>query len=499
MPYLSTDRACRYDASPPAERDSPLVLTRWVGSSQVVERCSPEARRLGLRPGMTLGQAQAMAPRLRVRPDEPSRDRRFLARLADWALRFSPIVEPVEPDALLVDVTGCERLFGGEDRIAAQAVDGLRRQGVRARAAIADTVGAAWALATAGDQPASVAPPGHASAWLASLPPSALRIGPKTHEQLYALGVRSIGDLLMLPRELLPARFGPELPRRLAQALGEIHEPVAAHRPEQVAVERVRFETCVTENTHVQEAAGKLLAALVAQVVRQGQALRRLDCVLTFERVAAVRVVVRLSRGSQRVKHVEELLRRRLEVVDCSPGVIGILLSASETLAWRAAQAELFDARPAEQADALACLIDRIANRLGHDAVARVELIDDYQPELAYRYVSFVDGRSPPGAAAVAQAARVVSHPARPLRLLPRPIVVRAIAIFPDGPPTWLSYRGREHVVAAASGPERIETGWWRRQDVRRDYFRVTSETGEQFWVFRSLDDGGWYVHGVFS
>lgn len=453
---------------------------------------------------MTLGQAQAMAPRLRVWPDEPSRDRRFLARLADWALRFSPIVEPVEPDVLLVDVTGCERLFGGEDRIAAQAVDGLSRQGVRARAAVADTVGAAWALATSGDEPASVAPPGQSSAWLARLPPSALRISPRTHEQLFALGVRSIGDLLMLPRDALPARFGVELPRRLAQALGEIHEPVAAHRAEQVAVERVRFETGLTENTHIQAAAGDLLIRLIAEVVQRGQALRRLDCVLTFERVAAVRVVVRLSHGSRRGKHVEELLWRRLEAVDCSPGVIGILLAASETSAWRGAQGELFEARPAELADALACLIDRIANRLGHEAVARVELVDDYQPELAYRYVPYVEGRTArqavatPGNAA-SELARGGWRGSRPLRLLPRPIVVRAIAIFPDGPPTWLCYRGREHVVLAASGPERIETGWWRGRDVRRDYFRVTSESGEQFWIFRAMDDGRWYVQGVFS
>ncbi len=75
---------------------------------------------------------------------------------------------------------------------------------------------------------------------------------------------------------------------------------------------------------------------------------------------------------------------------------------------------------------------------------------------------------------------------------------LRVIALVPDGPPTWMSCNGREHVIARAAGPERIETAWWRGGDVRRDYFRVTSETGEQFWVFRELNDSGWYLHGIY-
>jgi protein ImuB len=87
----------------------------------------------------------------------------------------------------------------------------------------------------------------------------------------------------------------------------------------------------------------------------------------------------------------------------------------------------------------------------------------------------------------------------RPVRLLVRPIPVRAIALVPDGPPTWFAYCGREYVVAHAAGPERLETAWWRGPDVRRDYFRVTTETGEQFWLFRALNEQRWYLHGIFA
>ena len=170
LPCLPTERA-RRDAVPAVEVQRPLVLTRPVGSSLVVEQVCPRGRRLGLRPGLSLGQAQALVPELVALSYEPQRDRAVLERLARWALRFSPLVEPAEPDTLLIDISGCEQLFGGESNIGRQAVGGLIQQGFQGRAAIADTVGAAYARASAGAEPVCVTPVGQASAYLAPLPP----------------------------------------------------------------------------------------------------------------------------------------------------------------------------------------------------------------------------------------------------------------------------------------------------------------------------------------
>ena len=230
LPYLPTDRARRdnpdllpcsaggLDAASAkgaevhrleagaTQAGRPLVLIRRVGSSLIVEHVDTRGQRLGLRVGMTLGQAQAIVPELLALEHEPRQDRALLERLAHWALRFSPIVQPVEPDTLLLDITGCQRLFGGEANIARQAYDGLRAQGFHVRAAIADTVGAAYALASASSDAIVIAQPGQTSAYLAPLPPAALRIEPDVAERLDSLGVRTIGDLLMLPRASLPAK-----------------------------------------------------------------------------------------------------------------------------------------------------------------------------------------------------------------------------------------------------------------------------------------------------
>jgi protein ImuB len=453
---------------------------------------------------------------------EPRRDRALLEQLAHWALRFSPIVQPVEPDTLLLDVTGCQRLFGGEANIARRAYDGLRAQGFHTQVAIADTVGAAYALARASGDAIAIARPGQTGAYLAPLPPAALRIAPEVARRLDSLGLRTIGDLLTLPCASLPARFGSRLVLRLQQALGEVYEGVTAHAREQPPAARISFETPLADLKTVLILVARLLEELFAQLRDRTLALRRVDCVLIHEDAPPTVLAINLSTASRAWRHIHELVARRLETADFSHGLSALRLIARETARFKPGQIELFEPRDPNREEEFGCLLDRLVNRLGDRAVARVELVDDYQPERAFRYVSVANATEkglavqpsviPSAARNLASNARTDQIPQslrsvgmtrgaspRPTRLLPRPLPIRVIALVPDGPPTWLAARGREHVVARAWGPERIETAWWRGPDVRRDYFRVSVESGEQFWIFHSPTDGRWYLHGAFA
>jgi protein ImuB len=492
LPYLSTQRA-RHAAAQAADPARPLALTRPVGSSLVIEQACPRARQLGLRPGLSLAQAQALAPQLIVLPYDPPCDQAALERLARWALRFSPLVEPLAPDTLLVDITGCQRLFGSEENLARQAVDGLAQQGFHARAAIADTIGAAHALAVASDKPLIVAPVRQTCAYLTPLPPEALRIDPRVSEQLDALGIRSIGDLLLLPRASLPARFGVQLVRRLQQALGEVFEGVTPYQPADVPRAYQPWEEPVSDFQAISQAAGRLLEDVLGQLRQRAAAVRRLECALYYERAAPLVVSIGLARASREQAHIQELLTQRLERVDLTPGVMSLLLLARETSRCPGGQGDVFEPSTPGDDEALGCLVDRLAGRLGHEAIVRPRLVDDYQPEMAFRYV--------PVAEAGCEPETVPGHfgdGVRPLRLVARPVPIRVIAVVPDGPPAWMWYNGREYVVARAAGPERLETAWWRGPDVRRDYFRITTAGGEQFWIFHAVSEGRWYLHGVF-
>src|SRR5262249_48025715 len=156
--------------------DGPIVLVRASGPSLVVAHACPRAAAAGARPGMPLADARAMLPGLIVLDEDIRGNQTTLEHLAFWAQRFSPVVESVAPDCLLLDVSGCERVFRGEANIVRQAVEALEERRIRARAAIADTVAAAWALAHAAAEPAIVATPGVSMSRVTGLPVWTLRL-----------------------------------------------------------------------------------------------------------------------------------------------------------------------------------------------------------------------------------------------------------------------------------------------------------------------------------
>ncbi|MGC8477349.1 MAG: Y-family DNA polymerase, partial [Acetobacteraceae bacterium] len=169
LQFWPTERLRRPTGAPPCA----TVLSE--AGRRVLAAVDPAARRLGLRPGMTLAAAQAVLATLATIPADPAGEAAGLARLALWALRYAPLVAPAA-DGFWIDITGAAHLAGGEAALLADLVARLARFGLTARAAVADTPGAAWAVARYGE--AGMVPPGGAAAALAPLPVAALRLDP---------------------------------------------------------------------------------------------------------------------------------------------------------------------------------------------------------------------------------------------------------------------------------------------------------------------------------
>src|SRR4029453_4059258 len=164
-------------------------------------------------------------------------------------------------------------------------------------------------------------------------------------------------------------------------------------------------------------------------------------------------------------------------------------------------QAELFAGGKDEADRQLSLLVDRLASRLGSDAVLHAQLTADPLPERAARLRSTkYEVRSTKGKPGKTGSSFVLlpwSFSSRPL--FPRPpLVLDAVSVVPDGPPITFHYQGQQHRVAFHWGPERIETGWFRGASVRRDYYRVQTEDGLRFCFFRRLDDDKWCLHGEY-
>lgn len=450
-------------------------------------------------------------------------------RLVPWCEPFSPAIgleDSPAPECLLLDVTGAVSLFHGETELVEHVVREFRRHGVIVRAALADTIGAAWAAAHyATDEPHGarrpgiVLPPGHGLAGLASLPVEALRLTPETVRLLRELGLTQIGQLAALARNSLATRFGPELLRRLDQAAGKAAEVIVVQPQPPAAKADWTFEQPTDRQELLEGTLDRLVENLVGQLADSRRGVQQLECRLRGQTTSRTQFTVGLFRPSASPRRLSELIKLQLESQTLVEPTAALELSVTSAAPVEQWQQELFDVGASrDDPRALALLIDRLSNRLGREAVARVRLLPEAQPEFAWRYEPAIGAsarkssiapsspkrrsprqRSAAASSALPPALRRLAAMARPLRLLARPVLLSAVSVAPNGPPLAFSWQGAERRIARIWGPERIQTGWWRGQSALRDYYRVETAEGQWFWLFRQLSLRRWFLHGVFE
>jgi protein ImuB len=443
-------------------------------------------------------------------PAEPAEEARALEALALWFERFSPLVAIQGGDGLVLDMTGAAHLFGGEEALLREILARLRAADIPARVALADTPGAAWALARYSGEAMPLAPAGGVRDAIADLPVEALRLDEAAVKLLARFGLQRVGDLYSLPRSGLARRFrgqeGLDLVRRLDQALGIEAEPLKPQSPPpDYRVWRMLAESII-DTDGVAFALPPLVEALARQLERDGQGARvlALDAFRTDGRV--VRLKAGLSAPSRNPKHLLRLLREKgLESLDLGFGADALMLTALVTEPLAGVQTELEgDVRLAAQGTALAGLIDRLQAKLGEGSVRRAQGMESHLPERSERWL-------PAGPRAPETTATGPGRP-RPLLLFDPPEPVEAIAELPDSAPSRFVWRRAPHRVIKAQGPERLSPEWWRPTSAQgpsrtRDYYAVEDDAGRRFWLFRdglyNREDVDvlprWWIQGVWA
>jgi protein ImuB len=509
-----------------------ILFARDTRRGELVVACSRAARAAGVRLNMPLAEATALVERRgrwSALAHDPAADEQALTKLAESLERFSPLVgwETVggkgtgkqqllpppqrdaaltTPDYLLLDITGISPLFGGEAILKEQVLAELAQQGYRATAAVADTIGAAWGMAHSSSH-----------ALLDLLPLAALRISAATIERLTQLGIETIGDIRKLPRASLNSRFGEELLLRLDQLAGMAAETIVPWHPLPKYTAEIAFEYPLEDLAVVEQAALTLLEQLAAELTAAQQGALRLACRFDCEQDGAagrpLQLRIGLFRASASVDHWRELLRMQLEQTSFRGAVGRITIGVLQTGPLEQRQQELFADGLAGSPQALATLVDRLSSRLGEERVIVPELRADPLPERAWKarpgtksQVKSAAKKAPSrkqkqSAVDLRQEKNPATFPAaRPLQLFQPPLPLEVISLAPDGPPQVFRWRGEVQRVAWYWGPERIETGWWRGQSVQRDYYRIETETGLRYWLFRQrMTPRAWYLHGAFG
>ena len=429
---------------------------------------------------MARAAAAALVHGLRIRERNAQAEKAALEGVAAWAGRYTPSVSLVaggtDPRGLALEVSGSLALFGGIRPISAGLAQGTADMGFTASVASAPTPHGAWLLARGGS-PAPCEETGDLARRLQPLPIEVLDCDARTLATLEAVGVRTLGEVLALPRAGLIRRFGKGLGEELDRALGALPDPREFFSPP----ERFRADLELPSEVHE---AGALVFAVRRLVVQFGGFLAARDGgvqrfrIELFHKEAHTDVEVGLVRPGRDTEHFAMLAREKLSALALKAPVRRVALVADDVLALAHENLDLLDdtlKRPGDWHG----LIERLRARLGSHAVSGIATNAAHRPEAAWRVAE-------PGMRGAA-----LEFSTRPLWLLQKPRRLEAAGAAPQcgGPLTLLA------------GPERIESGWWDGRDAARDYFVARAPTESLLWVYRErgLAQGHWYLHGIFG
>jgi protein ImuB len=488
----------------------PLVLVAPGNGGARVVGLNRAAQQNGLTLGDLLSNARSKVMNLQTRDADPAADGRALAKLALWATRYTPIVAVWDAqsgaDGFFLDIEGCAHLFGGEEALLADIAMRLKQFGLAPRLAIADTAGASWAVARSSRSDCTIVARGAEREALCRLPVTALRLSPGARSLMRRLGLRRIADVIDQPRAPFAARFETEFLQRLDQALGRCPEPLTPILAPPVYRTHATFVEPILSQEHVLVAATRLLEQLCNDLADADAGARVLRLMLFGVDSDVQSLDLGLATASRDPGHIASLIGLRLDRLQLDSGfgfeAAALHVVIAEPLIARQSGLAMGEEHVAP--DGLACLVDRLQQRLGSGAVYQLQPVESHIPERAERAVPIPFGKAKAQVLTQDAADNVPSAP-RPLLLLPRPEAAEVTALLPDGPPRRFRWRGVLHQVAAAEGPERITPEWWHRAgDAERDYFRVQDTDGRRFWLYRDGLYGQenaprWYVHGLFA
>ena len=467
FPLLSLEALARSDPG-----EVPLAIAEGTARPRILA-FNVRAHAAGIRTGMDVSAALALAPTLMVKARNRSLESRALKEIAQWALQFAPAPSLEADDSVLLEIGAGLKLFGGPDRLIAAIHAGLPQLGFSALTAAAPTPTAALMLARS-KRAQTIIDPALLARELAPLPITAVGCSEQDVQTLADIGLHTVGALLALPRDGLARRFGPELLDTLDRALGRLPDPRLPFAvPEQFSA-RLELPAPAWEVEALLFGSKRLIASLNGWLRGRGWGVMHLRLDLIHEDGPPRSLALNLSTPSRDPAHLSGLLRERLERTRLPARVEAIVLATErcEPLAGR--DLYLF---PGMEAAEDSQLIERLCARLGDEAVCALQPYADHRPELAWR-----------------------TH--RPAQTSP--------ALLPPGPrPLWLLaqpqpldefLRGTEAPVVLMDGPERIESGWWEDRDVCRDYFLARARSGQTLWIFREKSGSSpWHVHGIFA
>jgi protein ImuB len=475
-----------------------------------------EASDLGVEAGMTKVQAEAFRG-IFWRWRSPSQEATAYAALLDCAWTISPRVEdgprPEEQDysdTAVLDLAGCEKLFGSPEKIAHDLRRVASEVGFESNVAVAGSPLAAVSAAQ-GFAGVTVIPDGEEGSRIGRLSLEALRIPFEFVETLKRWGIHTCGEFAALPEIAIAERLGQEGLRwwRLAQGT-DAHPLIAKDFPSNFE-ERMDFESPVDLLEPLLFILNRLLDQLCVRLRLHILAIGEMKVTLTLERndsrnkapLLHIRSI-RLPVPARDSKLLLKLLQLDLEAHPPSSPVTAISMVAIPAKA-RSQQLGLFLPLSPDPGR-LEVTLARLQSTVGEHRVGAPVLLDTHSPD-SFQQTRFVLPEMREKHLGTEKQATAAMRIYRP----PLPATVE----FRDGKPAFLGCEGVRRQILAFAGPWRRKGDWWSETAWARDEWDVEVRTLRPkvqpehcqkgvdetalYRVYKDLRAKRWFVEGIYD
>ncbi len=478
----------------PHEREAPIALTTGPGARAPILGLTRNARLAGACLGMTVTQARAMVPSLRVMRVRQADVDAAQAALQDLGLSFAPRIE-AESGRVFFQVGDLGSLYPNE-RAVAQAIGARATQlGLAVRVAIASSKGLARVGTRAGAIVILPGVAGAAKARLAGLPLTVLDLDEEMHKTMRHWGIKTVGELASLPGPEVTLRLGATGVHFHRLANGMDAEPFLPQPP----ADAIEEGTEVDYPIESWEPLSFLLRGLLDRVL-QRLACRSLACAgLTLRLSLNPRGFdlreIALPSPTREASILLQLIRLDLERRPTDTGVVGMTILIRPARV-RSTQLDLF--RPNGPApERLAATIARLSALVGPEHVGAPRVVDSWKEEMMAIEFPMVEPitspttRGKPSENNNGQQATLGIHRFRP----PRDIEV---LIGPTGP---TALRGKETTarILIAAGPYRMSGEWWAGGGFCREYWDVHASDGALYRIHQDRESSRWYLDGYYD
>ncbi len=490
---------CAYLPSLPLEAimgtssTGPCAVTEDQQGLRRVLLANAEAAAAGISCGMSVNAALAFLPTLSLEERSPAREEEVLRALAARAERFTSFISIEMPAALLLEIAGSLRLFGGLGALRQAISDELQQLGFTAALAIAPTPLAATWLARAG-QRVCIRDRKNLVGALSCLPLSCLDWPDAVTGSLQGMGITVVGDCLRLPREGFVRRFGAGSLLQLDRALGRLPDPRKCYRTAEVFCQEYELAEEQSDSELLLNACRKLLLELERFLLSRQLMVQRVRFSFFHLQLPATHLTVGCAQADRSIEHWYELLAIRFDRLVLPAAIIAIRLQGGRGQPLSASTGRLVFSRTGSQRrePLISHLVERLSARIGDESVHGIMAVAEHRPQHAWRAAKLFEQPLH------CHASPLLAEPRRNSSLLLR----RPLWMLPEPRPLGIEkglplYQGRLKLLG---GPERLETGWWDDDGIARDYFVAANPAGMHLWIFRNRDrESGWYLHGMFG